>query len=408
MSDPVARSRRRATWTVFASVALGSTALFAAFTAAPLAGAEITGSRSLSGIPGAAAVVGTALGSALLSRVMAGHGRRAGLRLGFALGVAGASGAMVGAGSARFDVLLAAMVLVGVGHAANGLGRFAAADMHVASRRAAVLGWVVWAGAIGAALGPSLLDPAEPIASGLGVGALGGGFVVALGFYGAASACALLLRPDPSAVAVDDTTAVPEEGSARLGAMLRLPHVRFALVAMVGGQVAMVLIMTMTPLHIAQAGHGLGAVGVVMSAHFLGMFALAPVIGRLVERAGSGSVITVGMVLLTGAAVGAALAPAHGGAALTVSLLLLGLGWSCGFVAGSALLTRGLLYGARVRLQGNVDALVWSSSAVASLGSGVLLDAYGFAVLCACAGAVALGVLAVVAARRSAVEPAGA
>ena len=103
----------------------------------------------------------------------------------------------------------------------------------------------------------------------------------------------------------------------------------------------MVLIMTMTPLHMTEHGHDLAAVGLVISGHTFGMFALSPVSGRLTDRFGS----------LAGRSY-AGLAswrlrrscrpPRRPRAAplLFIALFLLGYGWNLGFVAGSALLTQ--------------------------------------------------------------------
>ena len=91
--------------------------------------------------------------------------------------------------------------------------------------------------------------------------------------------------------------------------LFRYPAVLVALVTMVAGQVVMVLIMTMTPLHLSDHGHGLGTVGLVLSAHTFGMFALSPITGRLTDRFGSPRVIAAGLGTLAVAAVLAALAP---------------------------------------------------------------------------------------------------
>ena len=77
-----------------------------------------------------------------------------------------------------------------------------------------------------------------------------------------------LLRPDPYELA-DATSrargarrrALDRERRSR--AILRRPDVPAAIVALVTGQVVMVLIMTMTPLHMTEHGHDLGAVGIV-------------------------------------------------------------------------------------------------------------------------------------------------
>src|SRR5207344_3490164 len=52
-----------------------------------------------------------------------------------------------------------------------------------------------------------------------------------------------------------------------------------------------------------------------------------------------------------------------------------------GYVAGSALLTSGVAIIERTRVQGVADALIWSTAAIASLGSGVLVAAEGYAAL---------------------------
>jgi MFS family permease len=143
----------------------------------------------------------------------------------------------------------------------------------------------------------------------------------------------------------------------------------------------MVVIMAMTPVHMSQHGHDLTAVGIVISAHVLGMFALSPVTGRISDRVGPIVTILLGSAVLATAGILAALAPADGGAILLVALFLLGYGWNLGFVAGSSLLTSGLETWERTRAQGYADSLVWGSSAVASLSAGFILTAAGYAAL---------------------------
>jgi MFS family permease len=164
-----------------------------------------------------------------------------------------------------------------------------------------------------------------------------------------------------------------------------------ALVTLVAGQVVMVLIMTMTPIHLIDHGHGLATVGLVLSAHTFGMFALSPISGRLTDRFGSPAIIAAGLATLGVAALLAALAPPDGGVLLTLALFLLGYGWNLGFVAGSALLTRGLALGERTRVQGIADGMVWSSAALASLSSGVIVAGASYTAL----GFLAIGLLVV-------------
>jgi MFS family permease len=164
-----------------------------------------------------------------------------------------------------------------------------------------------------------------------------------------------------------------------------------SIVALIVGQVVMTLLMTMTPLHMTDAGHDIGFVGVVLSAHTFGMFALSPVSGRLTDRFGSPRTILAGMAVLAASAVLAIAAPDDGGGLLLLALFLLGFGWNLGFVAGSAMLAAGLELAERTRLEGVTDALIWSAAAVASLTSGIIVLAAGFAAL----GVLALGLVAI-------------
>jgi MFS family permease len=163
--------------------------------------------------------------------------------------------------------------------------------------------------------------------------------------------------------------------------ILRRPAVVVALSAMIVGQVVMVVIMAMTPLHMSHHGHDLTSVGIVISAHVLGMFAFAPITGRISDRIGPIATILLGSAVLASSGILAALAPPDGGGLLLVALFLLGYGWNLGFVAGSSLLTGALETWERTRAQGYADSIVWGSSALASLSAGVILSAAGYAAL---------------------------
>ena len=132
----------------------------------------------------------------------------------------------------------------------------------------------------------------------------------------------------------------------------------------------MVLIMTMTPVHMTAHGHHVESVGLVISAHTFGMFALSPLSGRFTDRFGSPTVIAAGLIVTASASILAAVAPPDGGVLLFLALFLLGYGWNLGFVAGSTMLTHGVDIADRTRLQGAADSLIWTSSALASLSSG--------------------------------------
>ncbi len=375
------RLRTRTTRTLLASVALGSTGHIAAVTVATVVAAELTGTDAWSGVPAAAVVLGAAAGSTLLSRLMSQRGRRVGLTLGYVISVIGAIVAAGGVIVQSFPLFLLGTVLIGFGNSANQLSRYVAADLYEPSRRASALGIVVWGATVGAVLGPNLVAPAGTLAVSVGLPALSGAYLIPMLFVAPAAVMTfVLLRPDPYVLAdrSDTSEGQLETGATSLGWLMQRPHVPVAMVALIAGQVVMVLVMTMTPLHMTQHGHGLAAVGVVISAHVFGMFALSPISGRLTDRFGSQPVIFAGLTILAGSAALSAVAPPEGGVLLLVALFLLGFGWSLGYVAGSALLTTGLSLPERTRLQGVADALIWSSAAGASLASGVVVAAAGY------------------------------
>ena len=59
-------------------------------------------------------------------------------------------------------------------------------------------------------------------------------------------------------------------------------------------------------------------------------------------------------------------------------LFLIGLGWSCGIVAGSALLTGSFPPESRVQVQGLADLVMTASGAAAGLASGLVVTWAGF------------------------------
>jgi MFS family permease len=191
-----------------------------------------------------------------------------------------------------------------------------------------------------------------------------------------------------------------------LADVLRLSAVRIGLVALVTAGLAMVAIMTMTPIHLIEGGHGLATVGLVLSAHTLGMFAFSPLAGRLADACGPLRVIVAGFLVMAAGAMLAAAAPMSGGLVLGTALFLLGLGWNLAFVAGSVLLAREVPAHLRIRLQGLTDSLVWGAGAAASVLAGVLLELASYPILSLVGAGLALVPIALILMARRVPEPA--
>lgn len=375
--------RRRTVGTLVAGVALGSTGHIAAVTVATIAAAELSDTSALAGLPGASVVLGAAVGATSLAWLMARRGRRPGLVAGYVIGVIGALIAAAAIIERSLPLLLLGTLFIGFGNASNQQSRYAAADLFPPSRRASAIGIVVWGATVGAVVGPNLVQLSGELAERAGVPLLVGPYLVPVLFVGLAAILSFtFLRPDPYELA--DAASISHDGlpsAAPLREILSRPAVVAAIVALITGQFVMVLIMTMTPLHMTEHGHGLGSVGLVLSAHTFGMFALSPLSGRLTDRYGCPRVIFVGTGVLAISALLSAIAPPDDERLLLGALFLLGWGWNLGFVAGSAMLSGGVSLTERTRVQGLSDAFIWSTAAVASLGSGVLVAAAGYASL---------------------------
>lgn len=341
--------------------------------------AAITGDPTRIGLPSAAAVGGAALGSSLLSAAVPRYGCRPAFLAAFLAAALGGATAATAVAVGSMSLLVGGMLLMGLGQAASQLGRYVAADLYPPSRRGAVVGWIVGAGTVGSVVGPNAVTPAAALAARAGLPDLAGAFLVTVtAFAGAFVLYLLALRPDPRTLAVPAEPASAAALPVSLREELAKPRVRLAVVALVTAQAVMVLIMTATPLHMHHHGHGLGMVGLTMSAHTFGMFAFSPVTGWLADRFGRLRIVVLGQLLLGVSAAAASFAPGDRAPGLVFALFLLGVGWNFGFVSSSALLADSVSPDTRVAVQGRADALTWTSSALASLCSGVLFKAIDY------------------------------
>jgi MFS family permease len=166
---------------------------------------------------------------------------------------------------------------------------------------------------------------------------------------------------------------------------------------MVLTQVAMVAVMTMTPLHMIHHGHSLDQVGVVIAIHVGAMFLPSLVTGPLVDRVGRAPMAVASGVTLLAAGILAAVAPADQLAGLAVALALLGLGWNFGLISGTALIVDAAPLTVRARVQGAVDVLIALSGVLAGAASGWVMADAGYSTLALGGGLLSLLLLPVVA-----------
>lgn len=364
-----------------AANAFGYAGFVAVFAVMALLASDMAGDR-LAGIPAAAGTVGTALAAAPLAQRSKRKGRRAGITFGYLIGAVGCVLAFIAGQGGLFWLLLVAMFALGMGNTSNLQNRFAAADLADEDTTARSIALVVWVGTIGAVLGPPAALWANRV--GVGAGAVDWAAPMLLGLVGFSVSALListLLRPDPLVAAGGvDPEAVTENPIRGAGIALRAiwpnPHARLAILAMAVSQMAMVAVMTMTPLHMKDHGHAELST-LVIAVHVLGMFGLAPLIGRWADRFGRVRSVQAGALILGVGTVSAVVA-GYVPALVFVGLFLLGLGWSVALIAGSALLTESLDQSVRVRSQGFADVMMSLFGAVAAFSSGFVKDMVGY------------------------------
>lgn len=372
------------------------------------------GGTNVSGLSQSCAVVGGALLAVPVTRLMRFRGRRPGLALAYLIGACGAALVIVSAATHVVPLLFGGMLLFGGGTAANLQARYSAVDLSPRQRRARQLSMIVWATTIGAVLAPNLANPADELAHSLGAPPLTGPFFVSIGvFLLAAVVIGLFLRPDPlltaQALAEPSSDGPVSAGPARPSsaggvvdawrAVRASPAARLAIGAVATGHLVMVGVMSMTPVHIdMMPGMGddadvLRVIGVVLSVHVAGMYALSPVVGYATDRFGRRPVIVAGVGILLAACLVAGTAGEHP-VRLAIGLLLLGFGWSCMIVAGSTLLTESVSAAVRPAAQGLSDLVMGGAGAISGALSGLVVSGPGYPTLTVIAAVATIPLLA--------------
>jgi len=409
--------RRTLTVVVFSQI-LGGAGLAAGVTVGALLAQEMLGSASLAGLPIALFTLGSALAAFSVGRLSQRWGRRIGLAIGFSAGCLGAIGVVAAAMVDQIPLLFLALFIYGAGTATNLQTRYAGTDLAEESRRGTAISIAMVSTTLGAVAGPNLVEPLGDLARSLGIPPLAGPFLLAAAAYLAAGLILFIfLRPDPFllakqlAAAEASTETAPHAPNATPDADAAIepdteadatptpspksqPRPQtgayIGATVMVLTQIAMVAIMTMTPIHMLAHGHGLGSVGLVIGLHVGAMWLPSLVTGVLVDKLGRIPMSIAAAVILLAAGLVGAVAPGDSLGLLILALILLGLGWNVGLIAGTALVVDGTVPENRPRTQGGIDVLIALAGAGGGAMSGMVMAATSFEYLSLGGGLLAL------------------
>lgn len=375
-ADP-ARVHRRTRGVLVAGQVLAGLGMGSTLSAGALLATSVSGDEAFSGAATTGSTIGAALAAVPLATLAMRNGRAPALATGAVLAAFGATLGILAAVFVIFPVLVLAFALVGVGTAVNLQSRFAATDLSPPATRGRDLSLVVWATTIGAVVGPNLIGPGDRLGIAIGLPELAGPFLLTIAAQLTAAVVYLVgLRPDPLRLAQALERRVAA-GAATGPALDDRTTVRIGMGILGLSHATMASVMAMTPVHLTHHGATLEIVGLTISLHVAGMYALSPLWGVLADRLGRLATIGIGQVLLL-----AALLCTSFGAdeelVVVVGLILLGLGWSASTVAASALVSGASAPALRTRTQGRADLVMSSSGALGGGLAGLVLALIGY------------------------------
>lgn len=338
-----------------------------------LAGFILTEHKWLATMPVTGYVLGGAVWAMPAAAFMRRFGRRAGYTVASLAAIGGSLLAWYAMTAGSLPLLVLATFIAGFYNAFGASLRFAAADVADAYRpsfKSRAMSLVLTGGIMGGIVGPETAKwsrtwlPTE----------FSGTYLTLIGFAVASMMLAQLIRlPDGRRSVVADGPVRP------MREIVSQPICWIAILCAALGYGVMNLLMVATPLAMHEHHHAFDSAAFVLEWHVIGMFAPGLFTGSLISRFGAVPVIVAGAVLMLGCVV-----VALSGVALMhflSALFLLGVGWNFMYTGGSTLLTHAYAPQEKNKVQGVMDACVFTTMITTSASSGVLLFANGWAVL---------------------------
>ena len=370
------------------------------FALGALAGDFLLGpDKSLATAPLTGFSVGLAVGALPSAALIRRLGHRDGFLVGTGVTALGGLIATLALFQSSFWIFVFGMLVIGVGAAFVQQFRFAAADDAPLEFKARAISFVLAGGIVTAILGPQVViftkDLLAPVP-------FAGAFASILGLSVVGGAILFFLNTrKPS-----EAKHAAAHGGRPLAEIVSQPRFFIALLCAVGSYTMMTFVMTGAPLAMVGCGFSSDQATLGISWHVMAMFGPSFFTGRLIHRFGAPTIVAVGFILLIGCAV-----VALSGIQLWqfwTTLILLGLGWNFGFIGATAMVTESYRPEEKGTIQGFHDLILFGSVAFASLMSGAVYNAWGWAMLAwvvfpvSLVCLVALGALRITAVRRAA------
>ena len=339
-----------------------------------IVGYQLAPDRTLATLPYALITLVACLTTFFASILMGRLGRKVGFILGASAGIAGGLVSFQAMAAHSFLLFCCGTAAVGVFQAFAQYYRLAAADNHESdAARARSIATVLSGGVIASILGPLLASLGDSLI--LGLPHAGAYLFVAV--LALLSAILMLRLQDPS-----QPIRLQSRAKIRIAFLQQLTRKEryfygLAVTTNTFAYSIMMVLMSITPIHILQQGHDVALVSKIMMVHLFAMFSSSPLSGWLYNRMGCPTTIMTGLVLMLGVTLlNVTCDDAYG---LCLSLFMLGLAWNILFVAGSTLLAAAVSHKKyRPGAQGFSEFITALCTTIGCFAGGVALKGVGW------------------------------
>jgi len=329
-------------------------------------GSQITTIESLSTLPVALSVVGTAIFTFFAAKIMSKIGRR----LGFIFAAIGSSAATLLAAFAitqqNFILFCISCLILGMGMAFTHQYRFAAAESVEKEKAPKAISTLMLAGIVSGFMALTLANYTKNLIP----DHLYAGSYLLLAVFTFIPAILIFFYKDNEKTKVDFNN---QYNGRRLFEIIFQPRFLQAIIAAAFAYAVMSFLMTATPLsmHVMEK-ISLEKTGFVLQFHLVAMFLPSLVTAKLIKKYGYSNIMHAGVLFYVVTIILSLFEQTF--INYFVSLMFLGLGWNFLFISGTSLVVLTYKEDEKFRAQGINDLIVFSTMALASLSAGILLS----------------------------------
>ena len=331
-----------------------------------IVGSQITSIKSLSTLPTALAVLGTAIFTIIAAKITDKIGRKLGFIFGALVSSATCLLAVFAITQQNFILFCIAHLILGLGIAFAHQYRFAAAESVEKEKVPKAISTLMLAGIVSSFLGITLANYTKNlIPNHLYVGSY-----LLLAAFTFMPAIFFIFYKNIEKTKIDLNN---KYNGRRLSEIIFQPRFFQAIIAAAFAYAIMSFLMTATPLsmHVMEK-MSLEDTGLVLQFHLVAMFLPSLITGHLIKKFGHSNIIYIGVLFYIVTIVLALFEQTF--ANYMAALIFLGLGWNFLFISGTSLVVLTYKEEEKFRVQGINDLIVFSTMALASLSAGILLS----------------------------------